>query len=60
MTISGTSSDEPVCGSHECWAASERASACSMPMAMPASTIGTRYWNRPTTAAASAGTTNKV
>ncbi len=29
-------------------------------MAIPAATMGTRYWNRPTTAAANAGTTNSV
>jgi hypothetical protein len=60
MTIKGTSSAMPVWGSHECWLASESASDCSMPMAMPAATMGRRYWNRPTTAAASAGTTNSV
>ena len=31
-----------------------------MPMPIPAITVGIRYWNRPTTAAASAGTTNSV
>jgi hypothetical protein len=60
MTMSGTSSNEPVWGSQECCAASDSASDWSMPMAMPATTMGTRNWNRPTTAAANAGTTNSV
>ena len=60
MTMSGTSSNDPVCGSHECCAESDSASDWSMPMAMAATTMGIRCWNRPTTAAASAGTTNSV
>ena len=31
-----------------------------MPMPIPAITVGTRCWNWPTTAAASAGTTKSV
>ena len=58
--MSGTSSNEPVWGSQECCAARDRASDWSRPMAMPATTIGIRNSNRPTTAAANAGTTNSV
>ena len=58
--MSGTSSAAPVCGIHDTSPTSESASDCSMPMPMPATTIGTMFWNRPTTAAARAGTTNRV
>ena len=47
MTISGTSSDAPVWGIHEYVLARLIASACSMPMARPAMTVGTRYWKLP-------------
>ena len=60
MTSSGTSSAAPVRGIQSCCCTSDAASDWSMPMANPARTAGTRYWNRPTTAAASAGTMNSV
>ena len=40
ITMSGISSGEPVCGNHECCAASVDASDCSMPITMPASAVG--------------------
>ena len=58
--MSGTSSDEPVRGSQLCSAACVAASDWSMPMARPAATVGRRFWNPPTRAAASAGTTKSV
>ena len=54
------SSGNPACGSQLCCRASVDASDWSMPMPIPAATVGSNKSNPPTTAAARAGTTASV
>lgn len=60
MTSNGTSSEAPVWGIQLWRPASDSDSDWSMPMPSPATAVTMRYWKRPTTAAARAGTTNRV
>ena len=60
ITTRGTISPTPDCGIQEYFPERKISHAWIMPMPIPATTVGTRYWNSPTIAAARAGTTNRV
>ena len=60
MTANGRASDSPCCGSQVQTVMSLSISDCAQPSSRPASAVIQNDWNRPTSAAARAGTTNRV
>ena len=60
MTMNGSASGRPCCGSQVQTAMSLTISDWAQPISRPASAVIQNDWNRPISAAASAGTTNSV